>query len=539
MLANVDHRRENRGKWMALVAALLGWMFDGFELGLFPLVGPNALDELLREQIVRDATLKTEWFGVIMSVFLIGAATGGVLFGWLGDRIGRVRAMSLSIFTYAVFTGLCGFATAAWHIAVLRFVASLGMGGEWALGVALVTELWPDRSRALLAGMIGAAANVGFLFVALISLGLVSFIHSLGNVLLSVGLSQAAVERLLHGDGWRLLMIVGALPALLVFFIRLLVPESSKWQAAHERGATSCWATRDLLGVLWGAMGATGVVCLWSPLFDSLVEWMMGNTAAAAVVPAWVTVLRCIGTVAGLAIALLGFLLPVTRYLGRAMATGALPAGSRSVYLRRMLLGACLAGVPLLGTWGSLQWAPKWAIALSKLLPTDGGPYYAKEYTQILSACGAILGTMLAALAGDALGRRVTYVLMCVASTGSLMYMYLAHDAYGPQLLASVFVAGCTTAAFYGWFPLYFPELFATSIRATSQGFAYNFGRVLSAIGALQTATLTHYFAQGFAPEQVEVAAFPRAGAALASIYLLGVILIWFGPETKGQPLPD
>ena len=111
-----------------------------------------------------------------MAMFLVGAATGGVLFGWLGDRIGRVRAMSLSIFTYAIFTGLCGFATEAWHIAVLRFIASLGMGGEWALGVALVTEIWPDRSRAWLAGAIGAAANVGFLLVGLLSLVLVSFI---------------------------------------------------------------------------------------------------------------------------------------------------------------------------------------------------------------------------------------------------------------------------------------------------------------------------------------------------------------------------
>ena len=105
-------------------------------------------------------------------MFLVGAATGGVFFGWLGDRIGRVRAMSLSIFTYAVFTGLCGFATEAWHIAALRFVASLGMGGEWSLGVALVNEIWPNKSRALIAGLIGAAANVGFLLVGLLSIGL-------------------------------------------------------------------------------------------------------------------------------------------------------------------------------------------------------------------------------------------------------------------------------------------------------------------------------------------------------------------------------
>ena len=131
-----------RGRWMALIAALLGWMFDGFEIGMFPLVGRPALGELLAGASKADID---GWFGVIMAVFLIGAATGGVVFGWLGDRIGRVRAMSLSIITYALFTGACGLATEAWHIAVLRFIASLGMGGEWSLGVALVNEMWLDR----------------------------------------------------------------------------------------------------------------------------------------------------------------------------------------------------------------------------------------------------------------------------------------------------------------------------------------------------------------------------------------------------------
>ena len=113
------------------------------------------------------------WDAIITAGFLVGAATGGVLFGWLGDRIGRVRAMILSVLTYALFSGVCGLSpTAPGRSAAFRFVASLGMGGEWSLGVALVMEVWPDRSRAWLAGVIGAAANVGYLMIAAVGLGL-------------------------------------------------------------------------------------------------------------------------------------------------------------------------------------------------------------------------------------------------------------------------------------------------------------------------------------------------------------------------------
>ena len=528
-----------RGKWMALAAALLGWMFDGFEIGMFPLVGPNALDELLKAELAVNPALKGEWFGVIMSVFLIGAATGGVLFGWLGDRIGRVRAMSLSIFTYAVFTGLCGFAGEAWQIAVLRFIASLGMGGEWALGVALVIEIWPDRSRAFLAGLIGAASNVGFLFVGLLSLGLVSFIDGVRDLFVTIGVPGRIMTYLLAGDGWRLLMITGALPALLIFFIRLFVPESEKWKTEHDKGATSYWATRDLVGVLIGAAGAAAVIYLWSPMFDELIRRISPQADGMASANALTKTIQILGTAVGLGVALVGYIFPVVRYLKRAELASQLPVGERRRYVGRMLLGASLAGVALLGTWGSLQWAPKWAISLSKLLPEEGGPYHAKEYTQISLACGAIIGTIVAALVAGRIGRRITYVWLCILSFIALVYMYQANHVYNGAMLMSVFAAGATTAAFYGWFPLYLPELFPTSIRATSQGFAYNFGRVLSAVGSLQTATLTAYFAMGVAQDRIEIDAFPKAGAALAGIYLIGVFIIWLGPETKGKPLPE
>ena len=127
------------------------------------------------------------WNGVIVACFLLGAAMGGLIFGWLGDRIGRVRAMVLSILVYSIFTGAGAFATQAWHLGVFRFIASLGMGGEWAVAVALVVECWPEKHRPMLAGAIGAAANFGFLFIGIVAaifpviVGLVAVAHARGD----------------------------------------------------------------------------------------------------------------------------------------------------------------------------------------------------------------------------------------------------------------------------------------------------------------------------------------------------------------------
>src|SRR4029077_13225452 len=162
-------------------------------------------------------------------------------------RIGRVRAMAMSVLTYAVFTGLCGMAGSGWKMGALRFIASLGMGGEWSLGVALVMEVWPNKSRAFMAGLIGAAANVGYLLVGLIGLVLLTWLESVGAWLRGSGMSEANVQSLVGFSGWRLMMLMGTLPALLTFLIRIFVPESEKWEQERERGSTNHWATQDLL----------------------------------------------------------------------------------------------------------------------------------------------------------------------------------------------------------------------------------------------------------------------------------------------------
>ena len=123
---------------MVLAAAFLGWMFDGLEMGIFPLVARPALQEMQAAAGVLDEQFVQMWMGKITALFLLGAAAGGLIFGWLGDRLGRVRAMTMSILCYSLFTGCCYFATQPWHLGMFRFIAALGMGGEWALGVALV-----------------------------------------------------------------------------------------------------------------------------------------------------------------------------------------------------------------------------------------------------------------------------------------------------------------------------------------------------------------------------------------------------------------
>ena len=494
MMVNSKHDdigNGRRGRMLALAAALLGWLFDGFEMGLFPVISRPALTELLSSRSgLAPAELEKLvglWNGIAIAAFLIGAAAGGVLFGWLGDRIGRVRAMSLSILTYALVSGLGAFVDSAWQIVFVRFVAALGMGGEWSLGVALVMEVWAGRSRALIAGLIGAAANAGYALVALLSLGL-------GNVRAIFGswdLPASWVE-------WRLLMLCGVVPALLTLFVRQFVPESKTWQREKLEGSTSAWATRDLVGVLLGVLACWGIIFLWSQPIS--------------------LVYRMLGTVPALIVAGGGYLYPVLRYLART----ATQASQSNQIVKRMLLGAILSGVPLLGTWAAVQWAPTWADQLSDKLPS------AKAITQLCSAVGSIVGGFFGALLGGWLGRRTAYILLCCFSLASVLLFYQTNDVYGPWFLISVFLMGAFTASFYGWLPLYLPELFPTKVRATGQGFSFNFGRILAAIGALQTGAIMGAFGSGY----------PQACSLMGSVYLLGLMIIWLAPETKNQPLP-
>jgi MFS transporter, SHS family, sialic acid transporter len=434
-----------RGQWLALTAALLGWAFDGFEMGVFPLVARPALIHMLSlstaHERANDQSLSEaerleareavdgvvgRWNGALSAVFLVGAALGGFIFGWIGDRLGRVRAMTLSVLTYALFTGVCGIAWAPWQLVLLRFIAALGMGGEWSLGVALVMESWATHARPVLAGLIGAAANFGFAMIGVLAL-----------------LLQPAVY-------WRQILMACVVPALLTFLLRLFVPESKQWEHAA--------ATLPKPGIL-----------------DIFVPGLR----------------------------------------------------------RRSLLGAGLGAVALLATWGGVQWIPLWVG--SKLGPGTPWPNPA-TVAHICAALGATVGAFLGAVFGQHFSRRVGYIGLCVFGLIVCEYFFVGLGDYGtPErpflgwwFLGTATLVGVATAAFYGWLPLYLPELFPTRVRATGQGFCYNFGRILAAGGVLLT-TFVFNLKGNYA----------QASAIVCLVYVLGIAIAVLIPETKGKALPD
>jgi MFS family permease len=196
-------------QWKSGIAAWLGWTFDGLELHVYTLVAAPFVAELLRVTDKTDPRVG-RYGSIIQAGFLVGWALGGGFFGRLGDRLGRSRALSLTVLTYALFTGLAVFAQTWWHLLIIRFVAALGIGGEWALGASLLSETWPRRWRPWIAGVLQSGVNIGVL------------IACLANVLMA-------------GQPPRYLFLIGVLPALLVFWIRKAVPEPDEWRAAKEK----------------------------------------------------------------------------------------------------------------------------------------------------------------------------------------------------------------------------------------------------------------------------------------------------------------
>lgn len=398
---------------MILLVAWLGWMFDGMEMGLYSVLAAPALKELLRSQ---DAKVVGYYVGMMFALFLLGASLGGFLFGRLGDKIGRVKTMILTVLVYAAFTGLSALAKSAWMFGAYRFLGAMGLGGEWGLGVALVMETWPNAKRPVLAGLLGSSNNVGFLISAL-------------------------VNRWFGFLGWRLIFCIGIVPALLSLVIRCTVKEPERWVRAKASGARP-----DL-----------------KQLFEP---------------------------------ALLG----------------------------RTIMACLISSVAIIGTWGVFQWIPTWVDDLvgGKVVPQ-------RAIAAMWMAFGQIIGGFIGGPLAEWMGRRLSYALFCITSLISVVVLYGTVHSFGPELLGLAMLAGVCTTAFFGWLPLYLPELFPTRIRATGEGITFNFGRIIAAAGIIF----------GMSQLVVVFGGYAKAATVASLIYVVGLILIWFVPETKGSKLPD
>lgn len=184
-----------------LIAAALGWMLDAFDTMLYALVLAH---------VMVDLSMSKATSGFLATLTLLASGIGGILFGFIADRIGRKRALMLSILTYSICSFASGLSTSILMLAVFRFVLGLGMGGEWNTGATLVAETWPTELRAKAISIVQSSWAIGYALAALVA-GVV-----------------------LHYTNWRMVFFVGIVPALVTLWIQSRVPESGMWQEHHR-----------------------------------------------------------------------------------------------------------------------------------------------------------------------------------------------------------------------------------------------------------------------------------------------------------------
>jgi MFS family permease len=296
----------SRYQWLVLAAAWLGWGFDVFDALLFNFVAPNTVPTLLGlvpgSEMARDATVL--WTGILSSILLIGWAIGGVLFGWYADRHGRRRALFVTVALYAVGTALCAAATDMSQLVAFRILASLGIGGEWAVGAALVAETVPEEQRVLAGTLLYTASPLGLLLAGAVNYQVagVWFAHDPAN-------------------SWRYVFLAGLAPVLLAFAVRAFIHEPEAWTRARATGPPP--SPRELFApdvrraTLIGFMvSVAGLLTWWAcNAFVPLLGAWLATEHAPGLVERWKTLAANAFNFGGLVGALAA--VPLARLLGR------------------------------------------------------------------------------------------------------------------------------------------------------------------------------------------------------------------------------
>jgi len=430
--------------WLALIAGLLAWTFDGVEQGVYAIMSRAALKELvpgIPEMMQKAADLSANgmaaqatelisqvdksigfYFSLAVAMWLWGAAAGGVLFGRWGDKYGRVRTLIFAVITYSAFTGLTTLSTHWSHFAVCRFLGAMGLGGAWPLSLALIVETWPEKHRAVLSGLMGAGANVGFLIASLYARQMLALEYN-----------------------WRWVIGMGCVIGFSSLVVIGFVPEPTKWVISKAKKHKS--KLRDLF---------------------------------------------------------------VPRYR------------------RSAIVGSLLSTVALLGTWGSFLWMSTYVDQIAEGTEHQGT---AKATIALWQSGGQIIGGFMGGvLAGLMGGNKRSWSFLCISAWASVFALLYFNTVFGMQMCWMGAFAGLFVTAYFGWLPKYLSELFPTRIRGLGQGFSFNIGRILTGFGVLGAGTLT---------SQVFNGDYRKTMMVMCSIYLTGLIVIIFAPNTGGKMVSD
>ncbi len=572
----------NRYHWFVLVVCTLGWLFDCADQQLFTLARMPAVTELLDVDPGHPSV--SAWGGYATSIMLIGWATGGIIFGIMGDRIGRAKTMVWTILCYSVFTGLCGFSLTIWDFMFLRFMTGLGVGGQFAVGVSLVAEVMPDRARAPALGLLQAFSALG----------------NVGAAMVSLTLAQMAMTGAIDNSPWRWMFAVGVLPALLAVVVIRKLKEPERWQQAvgqdveHKKKAGSLrelfgnplWRKRVIVGMI---LASSGVIGLWGIGFFSID---LNRSIFRKIAQKRYRVAQVEATDNE------EFTCPATTDREFILQLIASPERLEAETKKGKKVKDTIKPQHLLGLDGSVEKPEKdpgdlYAAVLSlseagesvtaesvlaaldepsknwkaqstedrerraQYLEAEPGEtssfeqtvadlaqrqklidYHVNKWgslTSLMFNFGAFFGIYSFSLVTQRIGRRPTFAIFFSAAFVTTIFVFLYINKTSDVFWMVPAMGFCQLAVF-GGYAIYFPELFPTHLRSTGVSFCYNIGRFAAALGPSALGLLT---SQVFTIEKGYAEPMRYAGVAMCSIFLIGIFVLPFAPETKDKPLPE
>lgn len=422
----------DRTKWRALIAANLGWLFDGFETYALILTAGVALKQLHPGGAGNPAF----YIGLTIALTLLGWGVGGIVGGIVADYLGRRKVLLISITLYSLFTGLSAFAWNWESFIILRLLTGVTLGSEWGTGTSLVAEMWPKHARAKAAGLMQCGLGLGF-FVASAAW---HFIAPLG------------------ANSWRYMFLLGVLPALFALWLRRSVPESDKWTKVASRRTT---------------------LQAQSSLSDEERTF--------------------------------------TKFTLRQILA--------DPKLRRLtILGSIMSAVTTLAWWGISTWVPAY---VGSIAAREGhSPESYASTAGMIYNVGAIAGYISLGFAADKFGRKGTVFTYFAASLIMTPVLFLWSHSLTLVLVMCV-VNGFFTLGQYTWMPVWLPEFYPTHLRATGAAFVFNAARFVAFLGPLLAGSIIAAFG------------YSTAATVLGLIYIVGMVVVPFLPETRGRALPE